>query len=120
MEVNVECVRDVLKIVADKPFGQYINSDNLGLSNIYSKELIESTVQALYESNLIKVENEYLLNCDLDYSIGELTKEGCALLTSLKDDANFKKIKDSLNHHTSHVTIRALQRLAANYDRHIR
>ncbi|WP_311407069.1 DUF2513 domain-containing protein [Liquorilactobacillus uvarum] len=117
MGINVNCVRDVLKIVADKPFGQYVNSSNLGLDKIYSKKVIESTVQSLYESNLIKVENEYLLNNDLDYSIGELTRAGCQLLTQLKNDARFKNIKESINQYDERqVTIRALQRLASKYN----
>ncbi|GAJ25385.1 hypothetical protein JCM15457_248 [Liquorilactobacillus sucicola DSM 21376 = JCM 15457] len=119
MELNVACLRDILLVVAAKPFGHYINSRNLKLDGKYSKEVISETIQALYESNLIKVENEYLLNGDVDYSIGELTPSGCDLLTSLKDETVFHHINKTLYDHHSPITVRTLQRLTLKYDKRL-
>ncbi|KRL01342.1 DUF2513 domain-containing protein [Liquorilactobacillus capillatus] len=118
MEINIACIRDLLNIVANKPFGQYINSRDLQLEQHYPKQLVSSTIQMLYEGALIKVENEYLLNDDTNYSIGELTKSGCCLLSCLKDETFFKEVAKAIESNNKLITIRDLQHLAFDYQKH--
>lgn len=96
MELNPDCLRDILSKIAKLPMGQFINSFPPEFMNKYSKDDIEYTIQIIDEENLAHVSLNWGNNVLVRYSLGQMTLSGQQLYSKIKSDTVWNKVKEKI------------------------
>lgn len=97
MELNPDCLRDILSEIAKLPMGQFLNSLPKEITEKYSKDEIEYTIQVISEEKLAHVDLNWKNNGNISlYFLGQMTLSGQQLYAQIKSDAVWKKVKDEI------------------------
>lgn len=96
MELNPDCLRDILSEIAKLPMGNFLNSLPQKITDKYSKDDIEYTIQIIDEEQLAHVSFTWGNNRLARYSLGQMTLSGQQLYSKIKSDTVWNKVKDKI------------------------
>ncbi|WP_164995861.1 DUF2513 domain-containing protein [Miniphocaeibacter massiliensis] len=96
MKLNLDCIRDILLQLENLEFDSYTTTSKLSEILNYSSDEIEYSCLKLYEAGyidamVIKTMNRFLPGIK---SIHDITYDGHEFLSTIRDNNNWKVIKD--------------------------
>lgn len=119
MELNYDCLRDVLLFIeqTSRPekilfLDNFLNAETLGN---YSEEDIKYVLAKLDETELLKSDTSFAYPSILtDFKVTTITFVGHEFLNNIKDDGIWKKAKKKATEIASNVSIAFLSQIASN------
>ncbi|WP_283601189.1 DUF2513 domain-containing protein [Ligilactobacillus aviarius] len=114
MELNPDCLRDILSEIAKLPMGNFLNTLPKEITDKYSEDDIEYTIQIIEEEELAHVSLNWGNNVLARYSLGQVTLSGQQLYSKIKSDTVWNKVKDKIRSIGSAFSVELIKIAAGN------
>ena len=112
MELNPDCMRDVLGLIAKNPMGSFIDKIPNELKEKYSDDDLIYTLKMIDEAKLAHINFYYGSNRLAAFSISQMTPKGQELYSKIKPRTIWEKTKNAIKNIGAPFTVNLIKEVA--------